>query len=83
MKKTIRILLVFAIVLLSAIATMADPPGPPAPGNGNNNPPLGGGGVGPVGAPLDGGLSLLLIGLGAAYGGKKLFKASAEKKTEE
>lgn len=73
MKKTIRILLVFVIVLLSAMATMADPPGPPT--GGNAQPPLGGSGAGPVGAPLDGGLSLLLIGLGATYGGKKLFRA--------
>ena len=77
MKKTIRILLVFAIVLLSAIATMADPPGPPT--GGNTQPPIGGG-VGPVGAPLDGGLSLLLIGLGAAYGGKRLFASKEETK---
>jgi len=78
MKKTIRILLVFAIVLLSAIATMADPPGPPT--GGNAQPPLGGSGAGPVGAPLDGGLSILLIGLGAAYGGKKLFASKEETK---
>ena len=72
MKKTIRILLVFAIVILSAIATMADPPGPPT--GGNEQPPLGNSGSGPVGAPLDGGLSLLLIGLGGAYGAKMLRK---------
>ena len=72
MKKTIRILLILAIVSLSAMVTMADPPGPPT-GNNNNNPTQSGGN--PVGAPLDGGLSLLLIGLGAAYGGKKLFKS--------
>ena len=75
MKKATRILLVFAIILLSAIATMADPPGPPT--GGNTQPPMGGGGnpsTDPVAAPLDGGLSLLLIGLGAAYGGKMLHK---------
>jgi len=74
MKKSIRILIVFAIVLLSAIATMADPPGPPT--GGNATPPLSnnGNGSGPVGAPLDGGLSLLLIGLGSAYAGKMIRK---------
>jgi hypothetical protein len=71
MKKIIRILLVLAIVSLSTMVTMADPPGPPT--GGNSNPSQSGGN--PVGAPLDGGLSLLLIGLGAAYGGKKLFKS--------
>ena len=81
MKKTIRILLVFAIVILSAIATMADPPGPPT--TGNATPPLGGPtGAGPVGAPLDGGLSLLLIGLGSAYGAKMLRKKSTDKTVE-
>ena len=72
MKKSIRIILVFAIVVLSAIATMADPPGPPT--GGNTQPPLGNSGSGPVGAPLDGALALLLIGLGAGYGGFVLLK---------
>lgn len=76
MKKTLRILLILALVSFSAMVTLADPPGPPT---GGNAPPVPGPGSGPVGAPLDGGLSLLLIGLGAAYGGKKLFKAKEVK----
>jgi hypothetical protein len=81
MKKTTRILMVLSIVFLTAIAAMADPPGPPT--NNNSQPPFGGSGNGPVGAPLDGGLSLLLIGLGSAYGGKMLYKNVNRKKAGE
>ena len=38
-------------------------------------------GGGPVGAPIDGGLGILLA-MGAAYGGKKLYKARQDKKKE-
>lgn len=75
MKKTLRILLILAFVSLSAMVSLGDPP--PPPGGGGNTEPIGPGG--PVGAPLDGGLSLLLIGLGAAYAGNKLFKAKEVK----
>ena len=43
---------------------------------GRHNPPGGGGG-----APIDGGLSLL-IGAGASYGIKKLYKNKAKKEEE-
>ena len=56
MKKTIRIILVLFLVSYSALVTLADPPTPPNPGDGN----------GPtndnyVGAPIDHGLVLLIL----------------------
>ena len=53
----------------TAIQGFADPPDPPPmPGNHGQN------GAPPVGAPIDGGLGILLA-LGATYGGKKLWTA--------
>jgi len=75
MKKLFSILLVALFVSLSIVAS-ADPPTPPP------NPSSGGGGGGPVGAPIDGGLSILLA-MGAAYGGKKLYQARKEKHEDE
>ena len=43
--------------------------------------PGNGGGSGPSGAPIDGGLSLL-IGAGASYGIKKLYKNKAKKEDD-
>ena len=69
MKNSIKIL---AISLLIAGATMlttttnADNP-PPPPGHGETGNVPGGGG--PIGSGL-----LILLGLGAAYGGKKIYK---------
>jgi len=74
MKKLIVTLLVVTIASLGNI-TLADPPQPPDnPGNGGNGP--GGGG-----APLDGGLGILLA-MGALYGGKKLYEARKMKQKE-
>lgn len=65
--KTNRIVLtmVFSLVLLSHSILLADPPDPPPPPSthGQN-------GNGPAGAPIDGGLGILLA-LGAVYGGRK------------
>ena len=69
------ILTVFGILSFS-IMSIADPPLPPG------NPGTGGGGGGPVGAPIDGGLGILLA-IGAAYGGRKLYKARKDKKDKE
>jgi len=68
-KNNIFILLAAAIVFLcsSSISAFADDPNPPAlPGE------HGKAGDVPVGAPIDGGVSILLI-LGAGYGAKKLY----------
>ena len=69
MKKILSSLLVAAFVCLSFMALAQAPP--PPPGNPSSG---GGGGGGPVGAPIDGGLGILLA-MGVAYGGKKLYKA--------
>jgi len=70
--KTLLVVLFFSFSLLS----LADPPTPPA------DPNAGGGGGGPVGAPIDGGLGILLA-MGAAYGGKKLYQARKDKKEKD
>lgn len=75
MKKFIYTSLIAVFVCLS-MAVLADGPPPPPPGD----PSTGGGG--PVGAPVDGGLGILLA-MGAAYGGKKLYKARKEKNKAE
>lgn len=72
------LLAIFFIVLSFVFNTSkADPPPPPPPGghgSGGNQPP--------VGAPIDGGLGIL-IAMGAAYGGKKLYTAKKDKKKTE
>ena len=81
--KTLRKLLLtltFLFTSMFMIHVMADEPldvPPPPPGGGH-----GGGGNG-QGAPIDGGLGILMA-LGAGYGSFKLYKArKAEKKAEE
>lgn len=56
--------------------TFADPPSPPANhgSTGNQSPP--------VGAPIDGGLSILLA-LGAGYGARKFYQAKKLGKEKE
>jgi hypothetical protein len=76
MKTTIRkVILIFLFIVAPASVILADDPGPPNPGGD----PTGGGGQ-PIGAPIDGGLSILLA-MGAAYGGLKLYRS--KKKEEE
>ena len=70
--------ILLSAILLSLFITsvvLADPPAPPG------GSPIGGGGT-PVCAPIDGGLSILLA-IGAAYGGKKLYHARKEKHEDE
>lgn len=68
--KMIKNILVIAIIILSPIILNAQPK-PPGLGHGTNQnqqgQPVGGG------APIDGGLSILLL-LGAAYGGSKVYR---------
>jgi hypothetical protein len=74
MKNIFSKMTVICIILLMPVIMLAQ--NPPHPNGGNNpggsNTPVGGG------APIDGGLSLL-IALGAAYGGKKLYKINHTK----
>jgi len=65
--KTPKLLLIVAL-LLSSMALFADVPPPPPAGHGTT------GNQAPAGAPIDGGLGILLA-MGAAYGGMKLYKA--------
>ena len=72
MKKYIYCSLI-ALVLCLSVAVMADPPTPPP------DPSSGGGHGGPVGAPIDGGLGILMV-MGVAYGGRKFHQARKSKK---
>ncbi len=67
-------MIILAIAALPLIS-LSDVPPPPGPGGGP-----GGGGV-PVGAPIDDGIGILLA-LGLAYGGKKLYIMRKEKTAE-
>jgi hypothetical protein len=75
MKKIKKFIAPFALLMFLFIGSTvrADfPPPPPMPGEGHgslNDQP-----GGPIGVPIDGGLSILLA-LGAMYGGKKVYKA--------
>ncbi|MEI8202662.1 MAG: hypothetical protein WCH34_06595 [Bacteroidota bacterium] len=60
-----KIALFLILMLIPTVFVLAD-----GPGAGPGAPPSDGGGVPVGGAPVDGGMSLLLI-LGAAYGTKK------------
>ena len=67
--------LVFLFSSMCMINAYADEPldnPPPPPGGGH------GGGGNTQGAPIDGGLSILLA-LGAAYGARKIYEARKEK----
>jgi hypothetical protein len=68
--KTLRIGLITLLFATLSITAFADSP-PPPPGD-----PSQGGGNGPVGggAPVGSGM-LLLVALGSAYGGKKIYDA--------
>jgi hypothetical protein len=75
MKKFVVTLALSLLFLLPAV--LADPPGPPGPGGD----PGGSGGV-PVGSPIDGGLSILLA-MGMAFGGFKLFNRKQQVDNDE
>ena len=78
MKKLRKLLVVLAFLPGWMFITdlYADPPPLPAGchGEGNNQPP--------AGAPIDGGLGILMA-MGVAYGGKKFYKARKDRKKED
>ena len=69
--KTLKLILVLVAIMALPLLSLCDVPPPP---------PSGGSGPGPtpVGAPIDGGVSILLA-MGIAYGGKKLYTMRKEK----
>ncbi len=69
--KQIVLSIVFVFAVSFAFAQTKDPGDPPGGGPGGGDPPVGGG------APIGGGTVMLLV-LGAAYGGKKLFSLVSE-----
>lgn len=70
MIKALRIATVTAFLLAAPVLMFAQNPPHPNGGNapGSGNTPVGGG------APIDGGISIMLV-LGAAYGGRKIYSA--------
>jgi len=72
---------VLSILLLISISIPSHgqvPPPPPPPNGGTNNGHGVGGNQGTPGAPIGGGLEILLV-MGAFYSGKKLFEFRAAK----
>ena len=61
-----KIILTLSILFIAVMPLLADDPAPPPPGGGTNGPPIGGG------APIGSGIAILLS-LGAAWGGKKVY----------
>ena len=70
MKKPVIVFLLLFMMAFSVRLYAEDPPPPP---NGGGT-PVGSGGTPVGGAPLDGGIGILLM-LGAGYGGVQLFSA--------
>ncbi len=79
MKNTIKKVIIMFFLMVSPIlisSVLADDPPAPGQGAGSGGSPVGGaGGAIPVGggAPIDGGLSILLA-MGAIYGGSKVYR---------
>ena len=72
MKKIfIQLMIIFSFILTSTFLPAQDPPPPPSDHGGSGNAPA------DNGAPIGGGL-FILLGLGAAYGGKKLYDLRKE-----
>jgi hypothetical protein len=71
MKKAMKLLLVSGLFLALPLMFKGQPPSPPHP-NGGDNPGSGNSTVGGA-APIDGGLTFLLL-LGAAYGSRKIYR---------
>ncbi len=78
-KNKVKLLLYLMVFILSLISSQVlypqAPPNPPGEHGGSNNVPNGGG------APIGSGL-FILIGMGLAYGGKKIY-ASWKENLEE
>lgn len=80
MKKILFIILfVFSTTVfnLAFATTPPPPPGTPGMGGGHGT----GGNNGPTGAPVGGGLEVLIM-LGAAYAGQKVYRSKQEKERE-
>ena len=77
--KKIKILMICLLFTLGSVVVVADPPGGGGNGNGNGwgSSGNGNGNDVPRGAPIDGGMSILL-GLGALYGARKIYKNKKE-----
>ena len=75
MKTRIIFMMLF---LLNSMFMMSDPPAPPEGGSNGNSGTNGP----PVGAPIDGGLGILMI-LGAGYGGIRLWKLRKDRSGEK
>ncbi len=75
--KPLCLSLIILVFLVLAKISQADPPPPPADHGSSGNQ-----GPGPVGAPIDGGLGILLS-MGIAYGGRKYYQARKVKKENE
>jgi hypothetical protein len=67
MKNIIKTLLVISFLTVLPLFSVGQSTDPGDPGGGPTGPPVGGG------APIGGGL-FILLGLGAAYGGKKVYE---------
>jgi hypothetical protein len=78
MKTITHTILTLTFVMASfALMAQGGPPPPPSGGHGSGtNQPAGGG------APIEGGIGILLA-LGAAYGGRKVYKAFKNKSALE
>ena len=72
MKKVKGILIVVAMGLVFSIGMMAQPPQPPAGQGTSGDQP-----AGPMGSPIDGGISILLV-LATGYGMKKIYNVRRE-----
>lgn len=74
MKRTIKTIAVIFFLALLPVLSNAQPPDPNSGGTGGGGLPPGPGNT-PTGggAPIDGGLSILML-MGAAYGAKRVYK---------
>ena len=74
MKRTIKTIAVIFFLALLPVLSNAQPPDPNSGGSGTGGAPPGPGNT-PTGggAPIDGGLSILML-MGAAYGAKRVYK---------
>ncbi len=77
MKKYLKLLLLTLVISLFSVSVHAGTNPPDPPGHGETGDQQAGGG-----APIGGGL-FILLGLGAAYGGRKLYQMKTEKLEEE
>lgn len=81
MKKILVILVIIISATLSNIAFAQGPPPPPG-GSSTSGGHGTGGNQGPTGAPVGGGFEILLV-LGMAYAGKKVYHLRKKESNEE